>query len=63
MILYGPAHIGDSVIARVIKRADGSGYVETWRAGKGWQRGGASFDEFIYARPVPEDMAKRQGLE
>jgi hypothetical protein len=55
--------IGPSVVdSGVIKRADGGAHVETWRKGRGWQKGGASFDEFILARPVPEAMARRQGL-
>jgi hypothetical protein len=63
MILYGPSHVGDQTIARVVRRDDGSGYVETWHAGEGWQKGGASFDEFILARPVSPEMARRQRLE
>jgi hypothetical protein len=59
--LFGPSVVDSGVIARVIKRSVGLGYVETWRKGKGWQRGGASFDEFIFARPVPEATARRQG--
>jgi hypothetical protein len=62
-ILYGPSHVGDQVIARIVRHADGGAHVETWRTGKGWQKGGASFDEFVFARPVPEAMAERQGLE
>jgi hypothetical protein len=31
MILFGPSVVDSGVIARVIKRADGSGHVEVWR--------------------------------
>jgi hypothetical protein len=59
----GPSHVGDQTIARVIRRDDGSGFVQTWRRGVGWVKGGADFSEFIYARAVPETMARRQGIE
>jgi hypothetical protein len=29
---------------------------------KGWQKGGATFGDFFEQRPVPEWLAKRQGL-
>ena len=61
-ILIGARHLGDGCIARVVVRGDGSGFVETWKHGVGWVKGGADFSEFIYARAVPETMARRQGL-
>ena len=61
-IIFGPSVVDSGVIARVIKRANGAGYVETWRKGVGWVKGGAHLDEFVFARPVSEAMAERQGL-
>jgi hypothetical protein len=62
-ILFGPSVVDSGVIARVIKRRNGSGYVETWRKGRGWIKGGATFDEFLLARPVSRQMAARQNFE
>ena len=59
-ILYGPLHVGDQTIARVVRRPDGSGFVQTWKRGVGWVKGGAHLDEFIYRRPVSRQMAERQ---
>jgi hypothetical protein len=53
---------GDQVIARVMENRDGSAYVETWRKGAGWIKGGATFGDFFEQRQVPEWLAKRQGL-
>ena len=61
-VSFGASYVGDQVIARVMENRDGSAYVETWRKGAGWIKGGATFDEFIFARPVPPEMAKRQGF-
>jgi hypothetical protein len=62
-VIFGPSVVDSGVIARVVQRADGSGFVQTWRKGVGWVKGGAALDEFLLARPVPEAMARRQGLE
>ena len=46
-VAFGPSHIGDSVIARVIETMSGDARVETWSAeAKDWVRGGAFFGEF-----------------
>jgi hypothetical protein len=64
---FGPAaHVGDGVIARVVERPDGTGFVETWDSKAGdWVKGGATFGDFFFARPVPrrpppypEEMSK-----
>jgi hypothetical protein len=62
MILYGPSHVGDQTIARVIRHPDGGAHIETWHKAHGWRRGGADFSEFIFARPVSPEMARRQNL-
>ena len=45
-----------------MENRDGSAYAETWRKGHEWVKGGVTFDEFFFARSVPERLAKRQGL-
>jgi hypothetical protein len=61
-VAYGPSHVGDRVIARIVERPDGTAYLETWSAKnpRGWIEGGASFDDFFFARAVPAAMAKMQ---
>jgi hypothetical protein len=56
------SHVGDRVIARIVERPDGTAYLETWSAKnpRGWIEGGASFDDFFFARAVPAAMAKMQ---
>jgi hypothetical protein len=36
--------------------------VETWSPGKGWTKGGASFDELFLGRPVSRVLAARLGM-
>ena len=57
---FGPSYVGDQVI--LMENRDGSAYAETWRKGHEWVKGGVTFDEFFFARSVPEWLAKRQGL-
>jgi hypothetical protein len=61
-VAYGRSHVGDRVIARIVERPDGTAYLETWSAKnpRGWIEGGASLDDFFFARAVPAAMAKMQ---
>ena len=60
-VSFGPLYVGDQVI--LMENIDGSAYAETWCGRiKGWQKGGATFGDFFEQRPVPEWLAKRQGL-
>jgi len=59
-IAFGPSHIGDDVIARVIEHHDCSGHIESWNARtRSWEKGDASWDDFILGRPVSPNRARR----
>jgi hypothetical protein len=60
-VVAGPCNI-DGGVARLLELPDGSGRVESWKVGVGWVEGGASPDEFIFARPVSPLLAAQLGI-
>ena len=60
-IIEGPGLTDEGAIGRVVKFADGTGEVQTYREGQGWVMGGTDLGSLSTAGGVDEELLKEEG--